>query len=154
MAKHRSDIFSGLVLIGLSAALYFYLIPNFVDGNESGAMSPRFFPKLGSVLIGAGGVALTLATLAKQASGTSSPAVDVPTGSPGKPLAALFIAAAMAAFILLFQWVGYAYAAPPFVAALMVLFGARNILTIALIAAVVSAALYAVFSLGLNLPLV
>ena len=154
MARTTSDITSGLVLVGASAVLYFYLIPNFVEGSESGAMSPQFFPRLGTILIGIGGAALILITVVTRASEETASEPKDQTGSSGKTIVALLIAAAMAGFILLFQWVGYFYAAPPLIAVLMFLFGARNPLIIVLTAAGATGALYAVFSLGLNLPLV
>ena len=126
MARPTSDIISGLVLVGASTVLYFYLIPNFVQGNESGAMSPQFFPRLGTILIGIGGAALILITVVTRASKETASEPEDQTGSSGKTIVALLIAAAMAGFILLFQWVGYFYAAPPLIAVLMFLFGARN----------------------------
>lgn len=154
MARTTSDILSGLVLVGASAVLYFYLIPNFVTASENGAMSPQFFPRLGTILIGIGGAALIFITVVTRASEETIGEAEDQTDPSGTTFVALLIAAAMAGFILLFQWVGYFYAAPPLIAVLMVLFGARNPLIIILTAAVATGALYAVFSLGLNLPLV
>ena len=154
MARTTSDTISGLVLVGISAVLYFYLIPNFVEGNETGAMSPQFFPRLGTILIGIGGAALILITMVTSASEITDADEADQTEPAGKTLIALLIAAAMAGFILLFQWAGYFYAAPPLLAVLMLLFGARNPLMIVLTAAIATGALYTVFSLGLNLPLV
>lgn len=154
MSRKTSDIISGLVLLCLCAALYFYLIPNFVDGTASGAMSPRFFPRLGAILIGGGGAALVLASVLRAAPVASEPGA---TGAPRHPAifpVALLSAAAMAGFILLFQWVGYFYAAPALIAVLMVLFGARKPLMIFLTAGIATGVLFAVFNLGLNLPLV
>ncbi|EFO30196.1 putative tricarboxylic transport membrane protein [Roseibium sp. TrichSKD4] len=153
MAQKISNTISGLVLLFFSAVLYFYLIPNFVGSSEAGAMSPQFFPRLGTVLIGVGGLALiTISVLAKS---PQPPEDTLKKGAvdTSKTLIALLVALSMAGFILLFQWLGYFYAAPPVIAVLMVLFGARNPLIVLLTAAITTAALFAVFNLGLNLPL-
>jgi len=153
MAQKNSNTISGLVLLFFSAVLYFYLIPNFVGSSEAGAMSPQFFPRLGTVLIGVGGLALiTISVLAKS---PQPPEDTLKKGAvdTSKTLIALLVALSMAGFILLFQWLGYFYAAPPVIAVLMVLFGARNPLIVLLTAAITTAALFAVFNLGLNLPL-
>lgn len=152
MQQNKLDIMSGFVLTGLSLTLYFYLIPNFVTENEMGAMSPRFFPRLGALIIGAGGLLLIIAsfwTIRKQ-SNVESEVAHASSGRPGK---AIFIVLAMAGFILLFQWFGYFYAAPPFLAALVLVFGGRNAVNILLVSVLTTATLYAVFSFGLNLPL-
>ncbi|MEM9043820.1 MAG: tripartite tricarboxylate transporter TctB family protein [Pseudomonadota bacterium] len=151
MAQKTSDLVSGLVVIGFALTLYFFLIPNFVASSEHGAMSPQFFPFLGAILIGLGGLALIIASAFRNDADAGSNKSDF---GVSKFVLALLVAAAMAGFILLFQLAGYFYAAPPFLAVLMVLFGARGPLIIVVTAAVTTAALYAVFSLGLNLPLV
>ncbi|WP_150526873.1 tripartite tricarboxylate transporter TctB family protein [Roseibium sediminis] len=154
MAQKFSDTISGMVLLFFSAVLYFYLIPNFVGSSEAGAMSPRFFPRLGTVLIGIGGLALiTISVLAKSPKSPED-ILNTRNVDTSKTFIALLVAVSMAAFILLFQWLGYFYAAPPVIVVLMVLFGARNPLVILLTAAITTAALFAVFNLGLNLPLV
>ncbi|KAE9627967.1 tripartite tricarboxylate transporter TctB family protein [Parasedimentitalea maritima] len=152
MQQNRLDIISGFALTGLALTLYFYLIPNFVAENEMGAMSPRFFPRLGALIIGAGGILLVIASswaISRQ-KGVESGVAHV---SDGRLANAILIVLAMAGFILLFQWFGYFYAAPPFLAALVLIFGGRNPLSILLVSAFTTATLYAVFSFGLNLPL-
>ena len=154
MLRKTSDMVSGLVLLGFAAALYFYLIPNFVDSGAVGALSSRFFPRLGTLLIGVGGLALIFLSVFVK---SSRPAEDDHNGNAAhhpKTLIVLLVAGSMAGFILLFQWAGYFYAAPPLIGVLMVLFGARNPLIILSVAAITTAALFAVFSLGLNLPLI
>lgn len=151
MAHKTSDLVSGLVVIGFALTLYFFLIPNFVASSEHGAMSPQFFPFLGAILIGLGGLALIVTSAFRRESGAVSSNSEL---DASKIVLALLVAAAMAGFILLFQKVGYFYAAPPFLAVMMVIFGARRPVIIVVTAAITTAALYAVFSLGLNLPLV
>ncbi|SNZ19259.1 tripartite tricarboxylate transporter TctB family protein [Cohaesibacter gelatinilyticus] len=154
MQQRKSDTICGLVLIGFSTALYFYLIPNFVANSESGAMSPQFFPRLGTILIGFGGLALI--SLSGFTKSPKQPEINQITLKDrlAKFQIALLIAATMAGFILMFQSFGYFYATPPTIAALMLLFGARNPLIILLVAATTTATLFIVFSFGLNLPLV
>lgn len=151
MPKKMTDLISGLVLLGFSVILYFYLIPNYVDSSDTGAMSPRFFPRLGAILIGLGALALMAVSLMSIRRVAETHRQD---RSGHQAFVVLLIATTMAVFILLFQWAGYFYAAPVLVAALMVLFGARNPIAIAVVTAGTTAALYAVFSLGLNLPLI
>lgn len=154
MPQKTTDTISGLILLGFSAALYLYFIPNFVQSSDAGAMSPRFFPNLGAILIGLGGLVLFLLSMLERPRdevGVEAPALN---RDRAKTVVVFLIAAGMAGFILLFQWAGYIYATPLLIAVLMVLFGARNLITILLVSLTTTAALYAVFSLGLNLPLV
>lgn len=151
-AKQKQDLWSGMALIGLALMLYLYLIPTWVGDNTFGGMSPQFFPRFGTILIGLGGTILTVGALVKLRKKDPPEQSDTVTGNTDLLKIGL-IAAAMVGFILLFQSMGYLYAGPPFTAAMMVLFGARSPLSIVLVSAIATVALFFVFSYGLNLPL-
>ncbi|MDC0660880.1 tripartite tricarboxylate transporter TctB family protein [Leisingera sp. SS27] len=151
MNIYKLDMISGAALLVLALVLYYFLIPNFVADNGIGAMSPRFFPKLGTMLIGAGGCILIAASL--RSSGSPRKAEAPSALNRPQKLSPLLSAAAIAGFILVFQWFGYFFAAPLLIAALMIVFGCRNLLAILLLPAAATAILFAVFSFGLNLPL-
>lgn len=152
MQTTKQDLWSGLALICLALMLYYYLIPTWVGDNTFGGMSPQFFPRFGTILIGLGGVALTLGSILKLRNAPQIGPDSVVAGSTDLVKVSL-IAAAMVGFILLFQWFGYLYAAPPFLAAMMVVFGARRPVSIILVSGITTAVLFVVFSFGLNLPL-
>lgn len=152
MQTTKQDLWSGLALISLALMLYFYLIPNWVGDNTFGGMSPQFFPRFGTILIGLGGVMLTLGAFLKLRKQDHSGTTSIPIATTNLLKVAL-IAAAMIGFILVFQWFRYLYAAPPFIAAMMIVFGARSPVSIVLVSAVTTVFLFIVFSFGLNLPL-
>ncbi|MGB3313700.1 MAG: tripartite tricarboxylate transporter TctB family protein [Albidovulum sp.] len=151
MNRKMSDMVSGLALLGFAITLHAYLIPTQVPGSDTSAMSPQFFPKLGAILIGMGGLALVVIAIVTEA---PRDLADTVKASPAHTRIVIAVAAAMAGFILLFQWFGYFYAAPPLIAVLMIAFGARKPLPVLAVTVLATAVLYAVFSLGLNLPLV
>ncbi|WP_424987184.1 tripartite tricarboxylate transporter TctB family protein [Microbulbifer sp. S227A] len=152
MKQARVDLFSGLALAAFALVLYYYLIPNYVDGSEfDNTMSPRFFPNLGAMLIFGGGVLLVLPALWTLKSGIAVHGAP-PVG--GRPLRALLAALAMAGFVVLFQWVGYFVAAPALIVSLILIFGGRNPVVIALVAAVTTGVLFLLFNYALNLPLI
>lgn len=150
MQTTKQDLWSGLALICLAVLLYFYLIPTWVGDNTFGGMSPQFFPRFGTVLIGLGGIALALGAIFKL---RNAPQNGSESAGSSDLIKVGLIAAAMAGFIILFQWFGYLYAAPPFLAAMMVVFGARSPVSIILVSGATTAVLFGVFSFGLNLPL-
>ncbi|MCI2399070.1 tripartite tricarboxylate transporter TctB family protein [Aliiroseovarius subalbicans] len=157
---HTRDALIGAVLIVAALTLYFVLIPGYVAENQIGAMSPRFFPRFGAVLIGIGGLVLVILSLGnlKRAVGQAVADGEQATQPADSGLAGLakpgLITAALAGFVVLFQMLGYMYAAPLLIAVLMVLFGAKNPLQIVLVSIATTGVLYVVFSYGLNLTLV
>ena len=155
MGQNKQDVISGLVLMAFSAFLTAYLIPHFVEDSVGSALSPQFFPRLGAILIGLGGFVLVVLSglRSSQPSGPETPTKKRQTEKQQHDKI-LLIAASMASFIFLFQWLGYFYATPPTLAVLMVLFGARHPLTIVGVSATTTIALFVLFSLGLKLPLV
>lgn len=157
MGQNKQDVISGLVLVAFSALLIAYLIPHFVEDSAGSALSPQFFPRLGAILIGLGGLVLVVLSWLRP-SRPSGPEIIEPTEKRQTEKQqhdkVLLIAASIAGFIFLFQWLGYFYVTPPTLALLMVLFGARHPLTIVGVAATTTIALFVLFSLGLKLPLV
>lgn len=158
---HTRDALVGVLLIVFALALYFFLIPGYVAENQSGgAMSPRFFPRFGAILIGLGGLVLVILSLGslKRAVGQAVADSEVATQPVDSGFSGLakpgLITIALAGFIVLFQLLGYMYAAPLLIAVLMIVFGARNPLQIALVSIATTGVLYVVFSYGLNLNLV
>lgn len=157
---HTRDALIGVALIVFALALYFVLIPGYVAENQTGAMSPRFFPRFGAILIGLGGLVLVILSLGnlKRAVGQAVADGEEASRPQSSSFAALItpalITAALAGFVFLFQVLGYLYAAPLLIAVLMLLFGARNPLQIVLVSVAATGVLFVVFSYGLNLSLV
>ena len=64
MKDGLSDTVAGAALVGFALVLWFYLIPTFVTEVDFQAeMSPRFFPRLGAILIFGSGLLLFLRSL-------------------------------------------------------------------------------------------
>ncbi len=147
--QFSKDLVSGLVLVVISLLLYFYLIPGQVADSQSGAMSPRFFPNLGSILIGIGGAILTVSSSLKV---LKKEKLKESTESQ-KLIRPISLIASMAVFIFIFEFVGYLFAAPVLIGLLMLVFGARKPLSILITSVIVTATIYVVFTYGLNLPL-
>lgn len=142
------DKIIGITIISFSLILYFYLIPNFVtEGQVADTMSPRFFPKLGTILIGFGGASLFLSSFVKNRDSCDK---DKKIRSVLGPTLLIF---AFSVFIFIFYKIGYVYAAPIFISSLMFIFGSRNYINIISISIIVSVAIYIIFTYGLNLPL-
>ncbi|WP_420556633.1 tripartite tricarboxylate transporter TctB family protein [Roseovarius sp.] len=151
MKDGLSDTVAGAALVGFALVLWVYLIPTFVTEVEFQAeMSPRFFPRLGAILIFGSGLVLFLRSLRT----VRSAVADGEAGERvARPLSAMLVALAMSGFIILFQQVGYAAAAPFLLVAMTVLFGGRHPVAVAAVAIVTTAVLYALFNYALNLPL-
>jgi len=152
MKDGLSDTVAGAALVGFALVLWFYLIPTFVTDVEfQSEMSPRFFPRLGAVLILGSGLVLCIRSilLRRFAAG----AEKAPGDMVSRPLSAILVATSMAGFIILFQKVGYVAAAPFLLVAMTLIFGGRRPLTIATVAIATTAVLYFLFNYALNLPL-
>jgi len=152
MGQSKLDMFVGFFILVLALILYFYLIPNFVVDNGQDSMSPSFFPQLGTILIGMGGTSLIVTAIySGLAENGNTKLVKI---SPEGLLNVFLIIVAIAGFIQLFQLLGYFYATPTLIAALMLIFGSRNSLHILIVAVISTVFFYVVFSFGLNLPLI
>lgn len=139
------------VLIVCAVSLYFVLIPRYVPDSEMGAMSPRFFPKLGSLLIGLGGVVIGLLAFIQKNSNQSEKSLN--EKSNRHLTGVLFVMALVLIFLLLFQTFGYLLSAPILVFGLMWVFGCRQWQAFLLNVVAAVGALYVLFNYGLGLPL-
>lgn len=149
--RATQDTCLAVALIAIAVFVWTFLIPNFVTDAEGGAMSPRFFPRVGAILMGIGGIILLVISLFQSSSEADRETEPFNWISLGRTA---LVIAVLAGFILLFDRFGYFIAAPSFIAGLMLVFGSRNFIAIPLVAGVTTAVLFIVFSYGLNLPLI
>ncbi len=152
--KIKREMLVSAVLLVISLVTYFLLIPQFVQENESlGGMSPRFFPEIGVLIIGFFSFVMLMASFyALKVQARQEPVIIQPARE-NFALKPLFIVIVFVVFIFSFKYLGYTFAAPATMAALMLIFGQRKVLTIVLVSALIPALLYVVFNYGLNLPL-
>lgn len=150
--SNRKDKLSASALIVLALVLFFYLIPQYVSQAETPALSPRFFPYFGSLLVGIGGAILLLCSFRSMTDKNDIFAVGEEASlSSFRPLIVILV---MSIFVMVFESFGYLSAAPPLVVALMLVFGARSVLLLCTVPVAVTATLYLMFSagFGVNLP--
>jgi multidrug transporter EmrE-like cation transporter len=132
------------------------LIPTFVSSSTHTELSPRFFPRLATILLG--GLSFLLMTSSYKA---------LKKSEASNPLAGLFkykesfsfswstvvVLFCLGVYFLLFEYVGFLFATPPVAMALMWFFGQRNPLRVVLIGLVLTGVLYSLFTYGLKVPL-
>lgn len=152
MQREKLDLISGIALLAFATVLYLFLIPTYVADNGVGAMSPRFFPRFGALLIGAGGIVLAVSSVLKVSIIGDENVASEKADFNGLKVVA--IVTSMAAFILIFQWYGYLIAGPILIALLVIIFGGRNPLIVIATSLATTGALYVLFSYGLKLPLI
>jgi putative tricarboxylic transport membrane protein len=141
----RADLVAALLLLAV-AAVYYQQSFLIVRGLAGDRLGPAFFPRLL-----AGGLALlSLALLARALGGRSDPAPP-PAARTGLLAATLVL---LVVYALVVPRVGFLVATPVFLAMVLVALGVREALSVAAVAAGLTAALYVVFGrlLGVLLP--
>lgn len=111
-----ADRISGAFFVLLAMALYFYVIPTFVEQAEDGNIAPATMPNLVAIVMGLCGVVVMIRPTAHE--------------TPDLRLmarAALF-AGVIALAIYAMSWVGFVYVAPVFALILMGMIGERRLL--------------------------
>lgn len=143
--------FSAIILIGFGLSLFFYLIPHYVAQAETAALSPRFFPYLGSFIIALGGGILFLNSF--RSTSNEDSLIEGSQENSRSWLKSLAVLLAMMVFVQVFEALGYLYATPPLVFSLMLVFGARSPLVLSTVPFAVTATLFLLFSIGFGVVL-
>lgn len=154
--RHQTDFLTGAGLFAASLLIFFYLIPTFVSGGTHTELSPRFFPRLATVLLGfLSFLMMTKSVRAiKKEHGLASLRDLLPhQGSCSFSWPTVIIVLCLGIYFLLFEHLGFVIATPPVVAVMMWFFGQRRPLRIALISLILTGVIYTMFTYGLKVPL-
>lgn len=137
-----TDRLSGAFFFLTGLALYFYVIPNFVDQIDYGAIYPDTVPNALSILLAISGAGLILKPSPQQA----------PDGR--LVLRAGLYLGVLVAGIWVMSLVGFEYAAPPLALIIMLLVGERRPVWLFIGVAVIPFLIWLAVSIGLgrNLP--
>lgn len=141
----RADLAAGLLLLAV-AAVYFQQSFLIVRGFATDRLGPAFFPRLL-----AGALTLLALALVARAVGGRSDSSPPPSARAGL-LAAILVL--LVAYALAMPRVGFLVATPAFFAAVLAALGVREVFPVAVVAVVLTVALYVVFGrlLGVLLP--
>lgn len=141
----RADLAAGLLLLAV-AAVYFQQSFLIVRGFATDRLGPAFFPRLL-----AGALTLLALALVARAVGGRSDSSPPPSARAGL-LAAILVL--LVAYALAMRRVGFLVATPAFFAAVLAALGVREVFPVAVVAVVLTVALYVVFGrlLGVLLP--
>ena len=136
-----ADRLSGAFCFLFGLAMYFAVIPVFVEPADDGNIAPDTMPNVLSLVIAAGGACL----------------VVKPTGHAVQKLEHFVRAAAycvvLGGGIYVMSWVGFLYVAPPLALAIMIMIGERRPLWLGLGVAGMPALIWAFVTLILDRPL-
>ncbi len=154
--KEKRDMQAGLFLLCLSVVLIVFAIPRYVEGQALSGLSPRFFPYLAAVMTGGFSLALIVSSRkaflgnreeSPHSGGGAEKGVNMRSFRP------LIIIALLAVYFVLFERVGFFWATPTALAAMMYAFGQRNPRVILVCCAVVTGTLFCLFEYGMGVPL-
>ncbi len=142
----RRDIVAalGLLIVGIC---YAFMTANLSDRNLPNTPGPAFFPWLitiGLLILAAALLIRGLTVLGRR----TSPAVP-----RTHPILGLITLISFVAYLVLMPVLGFLVASVPFFAALMILFGGRSRLNVALAAIAVPTAIYLLFLHGFQIHL-
>lgn len=148
---HKIEILIGglVCLVAIAAILVSRKFPS--TGLATDIGSARFPLIYAGALIVLSGI-LIARNLRKLKQGIASPVPETTGAGPYHLRTVLGVAATIACLVLM-PWLGYAPVTAVYLAGLMWLMGMRNKLLNPVLALVITALLYFVFSLGLNVPL-
>jgi len=109
-----ADRISGAFFLLLGLALYFLVIPSYVEVAESGNISPNTMPNIIAIIIAVGGAIMVLKPTDHR---TQNLRVFVVTGA---------YVAVLALGIYAMSWFGFEYVAPPLAFVIMWMIGERR----------------------------
>lgn len=109
-----TDRLSGAFFFLLGLALYFHVVPNYVDRIDYGAIYPATMPSALAILLAIGGALLIL-----------KPTDQRPPDAALVARAALYLAVLVAG-VYAMSWFGFVYTAAPLALAIMLLIGERR----------------------------
>lgn len=137
-----TDRLSGAFFVLFGLALYFYVIPNFVDRIDYGALHPDTVPNALSIVLALCGAGLIL-----------KPTAQKPANATHLLRAGLFLALLVIG-IWAMSMFGFEYTAPPLALAIMLLIGERRPAWIFIGAVLIPFLIWLAVDIGLdrNLP--
>jgi hypothetical protein len=155
-SQYKMNFLSGLAIFGFSLVIIFFLIPEYVSVATFTELSPRFFPMLAALMTAGLSFCLIVTSLNslyrhEKWAGLADLFIPRVTTIP-KPEPFLCMAI-IAAYIVLFEHIGFLIATPPVVALLMLVFGQRRPVRIAAISLILTGIIFALFTYGLKVPL-
>lgn len=158
MHKIKKDLYAGIFLFVSSLVVYFILIPNFVELSEISSLSPRFFPKFATVIMGILSLSLTVNSWKKLKAEAVEPfGSGDPEQTANRSLQSKYfpfvVIALMLVFLTGFEHIGFLWVTPIVTAGLMYSFGEHSLKLIIITCATVTIALFFLFEKGLNVPL-
>lgn len=160
MLKIKRDLHAGIFLFASSLIIFFFLIPQFVEQSTASSMSPRFFPKFATIIMGVLSLGLILRSWKALKLGRDD-AEPADQGNAAQPVnrswlsryRPFVIIGLLIAYFIGFEHIGFLWATPVVTAALMVSFGERSPKVIIATCVVVTTVLFFLFEKGLNVPL-
>jgi hypothetical protein len=154
--RHQTDFLTGAGLFAASLLIFFYLIPTFVSGGTHTELSPRFFPRIATVLLGLLSFLMmtkSVRAIKKEHGRTSLRDLVPHQWSCSLTWPTIITVLCLGVYFLLFEHLGFLIATPPVVAVMMWFFGQRRPLRIALISLILTGVIYTLFTYGLKVPL-
>lgn len=154
--KHQTDFITGACLLAASLVIFFYLIPTFVSGGTHTELSPRFFPRLATILLAFLSLLMMVSSARSlkkndELGGLRQLMAYRPSCNFTWPTALTVLC--LCAYFLLFEHLGFLISTPPVVAVMMWLFGQRRPLRIILISLILTGVIYTLFTYALKVPL-
>ena len=147
---NRADLIGGLMIMGFSLLLIFWIIPTQTASGNYFGLSPVVFPIILSAGFGLCGLGLTLQALRRlKAEGFGK---ELPVSASNIFFFLLIIGLVLGSVILM-DFFGLIYGAPVMIAGLMLILGERSWLTILLTSTVPVAVVYLVVTYVLRAPL-
>lgn len=161
MLRIKQDLHSGIFLLFSSLVVYLILIPNFVELSEISSLSPRFFPKLATIIMGILSLYMTVNSWRKLKELKAKTVEPVASANPEQTAnrnwqskyCPFVVIALMLAFCTGFEHIGFLWVTPIVTAGLMYIFGERSLKLIIITCAIVTTVLFLLFVKGLNVPL-
>lgn len=154
---NKKDIKIGIILLIFSVIVYNIIIPYYVKGHALSGLSPTFFPKLATILLGVFSLALILSRwysignkIEKEDDKGKKKEVEIVSYKGYRVLIAIII---MSIYFMLFKQLGFLWATPPILALLMFLFGMPSIKRILFFCIPTTVFLFFLFEKGLRIPL-
>lgn len=154
--KHQTDFITGAGLFAASLIIFFYLIPTFVSGGTHTELSPRFFPRVATILLGLLSLLMMISSAralkqSDELGGLRRLLAYRPSCTLSWPV--VITVFCLCAYFLLFEHLGFLISTPPVVAVMMWLFGQRRPLRIILISLILTGVIYTLFTYALKVPL-
>jgi len=155
--ERKKDIKIGIILLIFSVINYNIIIPYYVKGHTFSGLSPIFFPKLATILLGIFSLALILSRWysirnKKEKEGNKGKKKEEGIVSY-RSYRVLITITIIFIYFILFKQIGFLWATPPILALLMFLFGSPNFKRILSFCITTTVILFILFEKCLKIPL-